>query len=129
MIVQGLADPQSSSRLQAEQYALAVAATCALARQFAAGGYDVAVDDVLEPAAFEREWRPLLEGLDWRLVIVLPDLDEVLRRSRARDKRVLEAHSRAQHAACAAWPSEYRVDTTALTVEESLALVRRASHT
>ena len=129
LIVAGRADPQQPGALQSEQYALAVRATVALARTFIGGGYDVAVDDVLEPAAFDRDWRPLLDGLDWRLVIVLPDLEEVLRRSRAREKRVLENHSRAQHAACAGWPAEYRIDTTHLTVDESLALVRQVSGT
>ena len=129
LIVAGRADPQQGGSLQGEQYALSVRATVALARTFVEGGYDVAADDVLEPAAFERHWRPLLDGLDWRLVIVLPDLEEVLRRSRAREKRVLELHSRAQHAGCGGWPREYRVDTTSLSIAESLVLVRRASRT
>ena len=62
-------------------------------------------------------------------MIVLPDVEEVLRRSRAREKRVLEVHTRAQHAACGGWPPEYRIDTTGLSVAESLALLRRASRT
>ena len=129
LIVAGHADPQRPGPLQSDQYTLSVRASLALARTFFEGGYDVAVDDVLEPAGFERDWRPLLHGLNWRIVIVLPVLEEVLRRSRAREKRVLEAHTRAQHAACAAWPAAHRIDTTGLTVEESLALVRRASGT
>jgi chloramphenicol 3-O-phosphotransferase len=129
LIVAGRADPQQSGSLQSEQYTLSVRASLALTHTFIVGGYDVAVDDVLEPAAFKREWRPLLQELDWRVVIVLPELEEVLRRSRTREKRVLEAHTRAQHAACAAWPPGYRVDTTGLTVEQSLALVRAASST
>jgi chloramphenicol 3-O-phosphotransferase len=129
LIVAGRADPQQPGSLQSEQHTVGVRACLALAHTFVDGGYDVAVDDVLEPAAFERDWRPLLHGLDWRVVIVLPDLEQVLRRSRAREKRVLEAHSRAQHAACAGWPAAYCVDTTGLSVEESLALVRRASGT
>jgi hypothetical protein len=41
----------------------------------------------------------------------------------------VEEHTRTQHAACAGWPPECRVHTTGRTVEESLALVRRASGT
>ena len=129
LIVAGRADPQQPGPLQSEQYALGVRATVALARTFVEGGYDVAVDDVLEPAAFDRYWRTLLDGLAWRLVVVLPDLEEVLRRSRAREKRVLEVHTRAQHAACAGWPPAHRIDTTHLRVDESLALVRQVSGT
>src|SRR6266542_1476550 len=101
LIVAGRADPQQPGLLQGEQYALSVRACVALVRTFVEGGYDVAVDDVLEPAAFDQHWRPLLHGLDWRVVIVLPDLEEVLRRSFAREKQVLEVHTRTQHAACA----------------------------
>src|SRR5688572_5068645 len=85
LIVAGRADPQQAGPLQSNQYTLSVRASLALARTLLEAGYDVAVDDVLEPAAFERDWRPLLHGLDWRIVIVLPDLEEVLRRSRPRE--------------------------------------------
>jgi predicted kinase len=129
LIVAGRADPQQPGSLQGEQYALSVRACCALARTFLEEGYDVALDDVLEPAAFERYWRPLLDGVDWRLVVVLPALEEVLRRSRLRAKRVLDEHSRAQHAACSAWPADVRIDTTELTLDESLVLVHAAAGT
>jgi chloramphenicol 3-O-phosphotransferase len=129
LIVAGRADPQRPGPLQGEQYALSVRACCALARVFLDDGYDVAADVVLEPVAFERYWRPQLGGMDWRLVVILPSLEEVLRRSQARAKRVLEAHSRAQHAACTSWSPAHRVDTTELTVEQSLALVRAATRT
>ena len=83
LIVAGRADPHRPGVLQYEQYQLSVAACVNLARTFLAAGYDVAVDDVLPPDAFERDWRPLLAGLDWRVVIVLPTLEETLRRSRS----------------------------------------------
>ena len=123
LIVRGLANPQEASDLQAAQYATSVLATCALARAFAGDGYDVAVDDVLEPDAFERWWRPALDDADWRVVIVLPSLEETLTRSGGRAKRVAERHTRVQHARCAAWPAKLRVDTTRLDVAASLALV------
>ena len=120
LIVAGRADPQRPTALQGEQYVHSVDATCALARSFLGAGYDVAVDDALEPAPFEAYWRPRIADLDWRIVVVLPSLAETLARSAGRAKRVLEVHSRAQHAASAHWPARYRVDTTGLTVEESL---------
>ena len=123
LIVGGHADPQEPGPLQAAQYRLSVDATCALARAFLAGGYDVAIDDAFEPAAFESDWRPQLDGLPRRPVIVLPSLDETLRRSAAREKRVREAHTRTQHARCADWNEAVRIDTTDLDVEHSLALV------
>jgi chloramphenicol 3-O-phosphotransferase len=123
LIVQGLADPQAEGDLQARQYATSVAATCALARALATDGCDVAVDDVLDPDAFARWWRPALEGAVWRLVVVRPSLEATLARSAGRAKRVQERHTRAQHARSGRWPAEVRVDTTELDVEASLALV------
>jgi predicted kinase len=124
LIVGGRADPQQPGALQSEQYTLSVAACLALARTFLEAGYDVAIDDALPPAAFERYWRPRVAGLDWRIVILLPSLQETLRRSRARAKRVLERHTIGQHRASQSWPAALRIDTTGLTVEESLDRVR-----
>ena len=125
LIVAGRADPRQPGPLQSEQYELSVAACCALASSFAQSGYDVAVDDVLLPPAFEAHWRPALHGLEPRVVIVLPTLEETLRRSRAREKRVPEEIIRRQHEASLRWPERYRIDTTGLGVDESLALVER----
>ena len=123
LIVSGRADPQEQGERQASQYRLSVHATCALARAFTAGEFDVAIDDVFEPKAFDRYWRPLLDGLVWKLVVVLPTLDETLARSARREKRVRAEHIRTQHAACAEWDEAVRIDTTGLDPEESLALV------
>jgi predicted kinase len=123
LIVRGLADPQQAGSLQDEQYRLSVAAACSLARAFVQGGCDVAIDDVLEPDSFARVWRPQLDGTKWKLVIVLPSLEETLARSARREKRVLEEHTRRQHARCAEWPEEIRIDTTGLDVDASLQLV------
>ena len=123
LIVSGRADPQESGDLQAAQYRLSVDATCALARVFAQGGCDVAIDDVLEPDTFERYWRPQLRGLRWKLVIVLPSLEETLARSAQREKRVREEHTRHQYARSANWDEAVRIDTTGLDLDRSLALV------
>jgi predicted kinase len=123
LIVSGRADPQEPGELQAAQYRLSVEATCRLARAFTDGGCDVAIDDVFEPEAFERDWRPRLIGLPWKLVIVLPSLDETLARAARREKRVMEEHTRTQHARCARWDEGVRIDTTGLGLEQSLTLV------
>ena len=109
--------------MQAQQYDISVAACCALAHVFTDAGYDVAIRDVLEPGPFERHWRPRLQTLDWRLVVVLPSIEETLARSKSREKHVLEDHTRRQHAALRRWPDDACVDTSGLTVEQSLALV------
>lgn len=124
LIVSGRADPQQPGALQTEQYSLSVAASIRLAQVFLAADYDVAIDDVLTPTAFGRYWAPLLVGVEWRVIIVLPSLSTTLTRSAQRSKRVLEMHSRDQHAASAGWGSQYRIDTTDLGIEESLQLAQ-----
>jgi predicted kinase len=105
LIVAGRADPQAPGAPQSEQYALSVRACCALARVFLEDAYDVAVDDVLEPAAFERYWRPHLAGMDWRLVVILPVLEEVLH-----PRRGVRPLPRAQRALRRATASRTRPD-------------------
>jgi chloramphenicol 3-O-phosphotransferase len=109
--------------VQSAQYEVSVEACCALARVFWQAGYDIAVDDVFEPEPFERHWRPSLSGIDYRLVIVRPSLEETQRRAALREKRVRPGLIEAQHAATGLWPDTLRIDTTGLTVEESLSLV------
>lgn len=124
LIVAGRVDPQApEDAQQREQYALSVNACLGLARVFASAGYDVAVDDVLEPQAFATYWRPLLDGLDWRVVVILPTLAQTLVRANARPKSVMARHSQAQHRRCSTWPEQHRIDTTGLSVDDSLHLV------
>ena len=72
----------------------------------------------------ESEWRTPLADAQWRLLVVLPSLDETLQRSAGRPKRVPEALIREQHAASLNWPQHLRLDTTGRSVDESLALAR-----
>jgi hypothetical protein len=124
--VSGLADPQTGDRrLVGEQFDLSVQACWRLSSAFLDAGYDVAIDDVLEPDSFERVWRPAMGYRDYALVIVLPDLQTTLARSRSREKRVREDITRAQHAACSPWPDTLRLDTSGLSVEQSLEAARR----
>jgi chloramphenicol 3-O-phosphotransferase len=124
-IVSPQADPQLPGAEQSRRYEAAVKACCALARAYLDSGFDVALDDVLPPDVFERLWRPQLSGVRWQIVIVLPALHETLRRSRARSKRVRGEITIQQHDAVSAWPAEAQLDTTKLSVDESLTSARR----
>jgi predicted kinase len=121
MIASGLADPQGAkTRLQAEQYALAVEASVALARVFLSAGYDVVIDDTLEPAAYSRYWRPLLTDEPHGIVILTAGLDETLGRSGARAKAVLEIHTEQQHASVSGWDRAVILDTSRQIPAQSL---------
>ena len=93
LIVAGRADPQGAGEVFGEQYDLSVEACVRLAATFAVAGYDVAIDDVLEPPAFERVWAPALSGIPYTLLILMPELDEVLMRARGREKRCVRTSS------------------------------------
>lgn len=127
LIVAGLADPRAEGDVQAAQFLLSVRAYCAQAREFDRAGYDVAIDDVLYPGSgFDSSWRIGLADMDWRIVIVHPSLADTLQRSRARAKRVPENLTREQHDLMSEWPALDRIDTTGLTVADSLGLVEAA---
>ena len=127
LIVAGYADPQVVSDVQSEQFLLSVRACCALAREFLRSGYDVAIDDVLFPdRSFDTSWRGHLAGIQWRAVIIHPTLEETLARSSSRDKRVADHLVREQHQATFGWPERYRIDTTGISVRDSLTLVEAA---
>jgi hypothetical protein len=119
-ILGGRADPQVVTNAQAEQYETSVRASAALARAFHADGYDVLVEEVFDPDVFDRCWLPLLNGLPWRLVILLASLDVTLQRGSDRGKFVMEHHVRRQHALSEQWPASTVIDTTGLTVGETL---------
>jgi ribosomal protein S18 acetylase RimI-like enzyme/predicted kinase len=119
-IISGRADPQEPGALQAEQYDTSVAACCALVREFVASGYDVAVDDAVDPEGFEAHWLPRLEGIEFSVVVVRPSLEAVLERGAGRSKRVRPDVVREQHAAASRWPTRRTIDTTGRSVDESL---------
>jgi len=125
MVVRGLEDPRVPGPVQRQQWLASVRATCALVRSFAEAGVDVAADDVLPPGDAQDVWRPLLVDLPVRLVVVLPDVEEVLLRACARDKHVPAHLVEEQHRQCSAWVRGRRLDTTGLDVPASLALLLR----
>lgn len=126
MIVSGLADPQSESPEVADQYAVSARACCAIARSFILDGYDVAVDDAESPKGFRSHWEPNLSSLKWKIVVVYPDLATTLSRNRGRDKTVRDEIIQTQHELASEWAEELRVDTTHLSITESLKAIRRA---
>jgi AAA domain-containing protein len=125
LIVSGLADPQTTGPVQAEQYDASVAACCALVREFVTRDYDVAVDDAVDPEGFERHWLPRLGSIEYSVVVVHPSLKVVLERGAGRSKRVRPGVVRDQHAAASRWPTERTIDTTGQSTEESLEAVHR----
>jgi chloramphenicol 3-O-phosphotransferase len=124
LIVSGLVDLQTIGPVQAEQYDTSVAACCTLVREFIRRGYDVAVDNAIDPRGFERYWLPHLKGIEYS-VVVRPSLKVVLERGAGRSKRVRPDVVRDQYTAASRWPSERIIDTTDQTIKESLEAVLR----
>jgi predicted kinase len=124
-IVGGYVDPLVASAEQGRQYEDAVRASLALARSYLADGYDVTIDDVLYKEAFDSVWLPSLGEAEASVLVLLPDLSTTLRRAGDRVKEVPDATVISQHHAMSRWPSSQRLDTTGLTVEQTLALTVR----
>ena len=119
MIVGGFADPQQPGEPQRVQFELAAKQCVSLARNFVSSGIDAVIESTFLPDEFRGTWEPLLEGLSPIVVILLPDLDTALARSRARQKSVMEEHTRAQHAACLQWAEENTLNTAGQSPEKS----------
>ncbi len=118
-VVGGFADPQQPGPEQTAQFELAARQCAALARNFLQDGFDAVIESVFQPDEYQLTWKPLLEGLNPVLVVLLPDLAAVLGRSSNRKKNVLGEHTRSQHAACLEWPEQNRLDTTGQSIDES----------
>jgi predicted kinase len=120
LIRSGKADFQSGTPLVAAQVKAVSRACSVIAKSFFSSGFNVAIDHVFYPGEFENDWEPYLEGCRCAFVIIRPDLATTLERGSSRPKQVREDIVRHQHAETGKWPSSFIVDTTGLSVDESL---------
>ena len=116
------------------QWQVAVDICGDMARRYAAARYTcvvdapgIYVDDAIpwEPYT-HAAWRRALDGVDWRLVVLQPDIELVCERAVAREgvRQPPEGILRAIHAAMESWRDVDGVtvlDTTTLTVAETVA--------
>jgi chloramphenicol 3-O-phosphotransferase len=122
------------------QWQVAVDICGDMARRYAATGYGLVVDapGIYPDGAVPWEpythgaWARALDGVDWRLVVLLPDVELVCERAVARAgfRQPPEGMLRAIHAAIGAWRDVEGVpvlDTTTLTVDETAAAIRAAA--
>lgn len=128
-IVKGFIEPV---RPEAQaQNTVVVEAFTASAKRFAQGGFDVVVDGVVGPW-FLEPWQALVRaGLDVHYIVLRPNQSTTLARGTSRtapgaltDARVI---SHIWRAFADLGPFEpHAIDTTALTLEQTLAQVRAA---
>ena len=116
------------------QWQLAVDICGDMARRYSAVDYTCVVDAPgiyvdggvpWEPYT-HAAWRRALDGVDWRLVVLQPDVELVCERARAREgmRQPPEDILRAIHAAMEGWRGVHGVtvlDNSELTVEETVA--------
>jgi hypothetical protein len=125
------------------QWQLAIDICCDMTRRYRASGYAVVIDapgiypdgSVPWEAYTVGAWKRALGDVDWRLVVLQPDVELVC--SRAVDRRGVRQPPapvlRSIHAAMQAWAEHANVaviDTTTMTVDEvvtaAVAAVRRS---
>lgn len=116
------------------QWQVAVDICGDMARRYAAADYTCVVDAPgiyidggvpWEPYT-HAAWRRALRDVDWRLVVLQPDVEVICARAVARQgvRQPPEAILRAIHAAMEPWrevPNVTVLDNTSLTVEETVA--------
>ena len=121
------------------QWQVAVDICGDMARRYAAADYACVVDAPgiyvdggvpWEPYT-QAAWRRALDGVDWRLVVLQPDIELICERAVARQgvRQPPEAILRGIHAAMEAWREVEGVtvlDNSSLTVAETAAALRRA---
>ena len=111
----GAATPTVAEHVRAVSKACSV-----LAKSYFESGFNVAVDHVFYPGEFENDWKPHLEDCRCAFTIVRPDLRTTLSRGASRGKHVREDIVRDQHERTGAWPREYVVDTSELSIDQGL---------
>lgn len=101
------------------QHRLGIRHCCMLAGSFVAEGYEVVIGDVVGDA-LARYYRDLLAAHDFRIVLLLPTWEEVLRRLRARPPTITEAEAALLYEQQAQLREyDWRLDNSALSVEEA----------
>jgi chloramphenicol 3-O phosphotransferase len=90
---------------------------------YARAGVNVVVDDMLLDAACLADWLRALEGLNPKLVLVLPPLSELLRREAARERRRTPGLAAGHYDLHAGLTADLVLDTSVLSPEAAAALV------
>lgn len=120
LICSGKADFQAGTPLVAQQVKAVSKACCALASSYLQSGFNVALDHVFYPGEFENDWAPYLLECRYAIVIIRPDLPTTLVRGTSRGKFVREDIVRDQYIQAGKWPAALILDTTDMTIDESL---------
>ena len=123
-----------------DQWQVAVDICGDMARRYAAFGYGLVVDapGIYVDGAVPWEpythaaWRRALDGVDWRHVVLLPDVEVVCERAVARAgfRQPPEGMLRAIHGAIGAWQEvdgATVLDSTSWSVDETAAAIRAAA--
>ena len=130
----GYANPEDGWNDETQrQYDLAQTACAAMARQYVESGYLCAIDDAVFPDWPEvgyGKWQAALAPVQPRLFVLLPSLDKVLERNRARSgcSRLKESTVRMIYDMMIDWRDRSDVvviDNSDLTIEETVAAVDR----
>jgi chloramphenicol 3-O phosphotransferase len=90
---------------------------------YARAGVDVVVDDMLLDEECLADWREALAGLETRLVLLLPPLDELRRREALRQRRSTPGLAAGHYGLHAGLTADLVLDTAVLTPEAAAALV------
>lgn len=112
------------------QYQLSFANAAALTRTFLRAGFDVVIDDVIRKGDLYDEWLRHFEGIEHRVVLLMPSLDVALARNRDRAAKTVpettlhDLHQRYQEVDNSDW---IVIDNSGQSPEETVTEIRRRS--
>ena len=130
----GYANPEDGWNEETQrQYDLAQSACAEVARKYVEGGYWCAIDDAVFPDWPEvgyGKWQAVLGPIQHRLIVLLPSLDRVLERNRARpgNSRLKESTVRVIYDMMIEWRGRSDavvIDNSDLTIEETVEALDR----
>ena len=91
-------------------------------RRYQAAGINCVIDCFAPKGSFDK-WEEVLGGIEYKLVVLLPNVDETVRRNKERtgDRRLKESQIREHHEWFSVWKNDEQaelLDTSTLTTQE-----------
>lgn len=104
-----------------KQWEVSIVICCDMVKRYYQAGIHTVVEIFAPPEEFEK-WQTALTGIPYRLFVLLPDLEETVRRNANRELPMPEASIRKNHEWFTQWkPAEATIlDTTRCSPAESV---------
>lgn len=109
-----------------KQWEVSIGICCDMVKRYYQAGIHCVAEIFAPPEEFGK-WRQALAGVQYRVFVLLPDLEETVRRNANRELPMPEASIRKNHEWFTHWkpPEATILDTTSCSLEESMHEIKR----